>query len=269
MDWQPGFWDVSKDEYYLQKDYVSASMLSDFRENREMFFRTHVERSFEAEKPKHFGFGTAFHVAILEPEKYDAEVAVAPSVDMRTNKGKEAFAEFSAANVDKHIISAADHELIVRMRDVLMSNADAVELLSVPRRTEQPARWVNEETGLWSRCMYDGILFTGDVIDLKSASTGDPRSWARDAGNFGYHRKQAWYDDGRTAAGLSGDFLFIVVSKEQFPRAVVARLDPDDVEVGRRQNLDDLVAYQACLDMERWAAPSGILDLKIPFYALE
>lgn len=270
VDWQPGFWDIAKDEYYLHRDFLSASTLEDFRENREMFFAKHIDRTYVPEKKSYFEFGNAFHIAILEPHLFDENVVVSPKFDRRTSKGKEAEAEFLASHLNKTVIDADDHSLIVRMRDAVYSDPVAADLLSTPRRTEQPARWINEETGVWCRCMYDGFLLDGTVLDLKSSSCGTPRTWAKDAGLYGYHRRQAWYEDGRAAIGMEGDFLFVVVSKEEFPRAFVARLDSDDVELGRRQNLDDLVAFQACVEMERWVSVSpGIVDVKIPYFALE
>ncbi len=265
-----GFWEVPREAYFADKDWISASMLEDFKANRYEFFSKHVlKEPQEGEEKHHFTFGKAFHSAILEPEKFEAEVVVSPKFDKRKPAEKQASIEFHASNAGKVVIDKDDHEMLLRMQDSVFRNADAREWLSLPGRTEQPVRWV-QDSGLQAKCMFDRLVVDGAVIDLKSSACGTPRAWARDAGLYGYHRRQAWYEDGRASLGLEGDFIFIVVSKEKYPRTFVARINPENVELGRNQNYEAALKYQSCLEMQRWVDDDdGVVEVNIPFYFLE
>ena len=96
-------------EYYADNSYVTNSMLSKLNKGPE-----HLQHYLNGgvEESSALNFGKAFHLYILEKDKFDAEVAVFKG---KTRRGKE-WDAFNEANVGKIIISSKEDFKIREMK---------------------------------------------------------------------------------------------------------------------------------------------------------
>lgn len=158
-------------------------------------------------------FGTAFHTAILEPERFANEYIVI-ELDRRTKVGKEAYE--NALSEGKKVLSVAEMEKIKSMLSNVAKNDTVVNLLNSP--SEVSYFWEDKYTGLQCKARADSIksLDSRDLlIDVKTTTDCSATAFAKACVNYNYDLQAAYYTTGYTElTGRQCDFVFIVIEKE-------------------------------------------------------
>lgn len=213
--------------------------------------------------------GTAIHLGVLEPERFEREVALSPKFDRRTKDGKAAAAAFEAEHAGKHLLSADDFDLVRRCVDAVHAHPAAGSLLQhgVP---EVSLRWPDAVHGVACKARLDWLRPDGGIVDLKSAIDASPGGFARAIGQFGYALQCAHYQLGAEAVLAQAPyFAFIAVEKEP-PFAVgVYVLDPESVEAARERVRTAYARYQECAAANAWPAYSPLIEtINAPRWAL-
>ena len=183
------------------------------------------------EETEAMAFGTAFHLALLEPELFQESYVVTPdfgdlrAVEGRTTKeegkaNKLRKAEWLDKNQGKSFLDAGDADRIASMVAAVQAHGPARDCLRGAK--EQVIQWVDGPTGLACKARVD---VRGDrIVDVKTATDVSPRGFGRQAANLLYHGQVAWYNDGAIAAG--------VATRLELPRFLVAQsVAPFDVAV--------------------------------------
>ena len=161
--------------------------------------------------------GTALHTAVLEPELWDATVAVPPhAFDRRTKAGKELAAEFERAAEGKIVLSPDDADRVRRMADAVHKHPAAKFLLDLPGRREASYTWKDPATGL--ECKTRPDWHSEDrrlVVDVKTTKDASREEFAKSIANFDYHVQAAWNQGALEAE----QFLSLCIESER-PYAV-------------------------------------------------
>lgn len=135
------------------------------------------------------------------------------------------------------LLKAEDFEPMADWLESLWDHDAAYTLLRTGKGFfERAIRWTDPQTGLILRCKPDRMTDTF-IADLKTSRGANPKSFAKDAQNFGYHRQAAWYQDGVEA--LTGErlpFVFAVIEKNPPYRVETFEMEDEWVETGRLQN---------------------------------
>ena len=204
--------------------------------------------------------GTLSHLAILEPDRFDSEVFVAPEVNKRTKAGKAELEAWQASLPDDAVIADPDHHaLACAMRESVMAQPYARALLE-DGSAEQTMLATDHETGIDLKARADWLPSGhAAIVDLKTAQDASETAFARAAGNFKYHIQAAFYTDIAKAVEL-GDCAFVFIAVETAPPHAVAlyQLDDEAMHSGR-------IRYQRALDRYRDSRDSG----QWPGYAQE
>lgn len=174
-------------------------------------------------------FGQALHMSVLQPEIYAENFAAAPEADRRTKAGKAIWADFTAKNKDKTIISAEWQEKIEAMTAKLNADPFVRRLLSGER--EKPFFWTDELTGEECKCRVDCITEIGGnlyVVDIKTAENAATDVFMRKSVDYGYPLQAGMYCEGvKKATGKECSFVFIAIEKS--PPYAVNIMQADDV----------------------------------------
>jgi hypothetical protein len=139
-------------------------------------------------------FGSAFHMALLQPDLFPSSYAVAPDLDRRSKEGKLQYDKFVYEADGKTVISTADYAIIDEMLQATMANTIASELLSSCKQFEAEFSWNNADTGTPMRGFIDAIG-PNYIIDIKTTTNADPQSFQWDIFRNYYHRQAAIYLD--------------------------------------------------------------------------
>jgi PDDEXK-like uncharacterized protein DUF3799 len=206
--------------------------------------------------------GRATHMAVFEPERFNAECVVWES--RRAGKEWESFQQ--------------EH----RGREVLTydMHADAVTIGSAARRDQTAAKYLAkgqaEQTMLWSH-PPDGIEAKGRVdfvtedaiVDLKTTRDASHMGFGSQAARLLYHAQAAYYVDGYKA--VTGRLLpYVIVAVEAAPPNVVQvyELPPDVLDLGRDIYLELLDTLARCRKQNDWPGyGDGVLTLQLPAWA--
>lgn len=170
-------------------------------------------------------FGQAFHMAILQPEIYYDNFAVAPVSDRRT----KAWKEFCAKNPNKISIEKEWQETISEMKDKLLADPFVRQLLSGEH--EKPYFWTDKLTGEECKCRADCITEIGGnvyVVDIKTCENAATDVFMGKSVDYGYPLQAAMYCEGvKQATGRECSFVFIAIEKS--PPYAVNIMQADDI----------------------------------------
>lgn len=215
------------------------------------------------EPSQQMDLGSAIHVAVLEPDAFDARYVCGIRVDRRTTVGKAEWAAFQAEHAGKGILSADEHETCERVRESVWRQPWAQELLAGPGANEVSALWVDEQIKIPCKSRIDRLA--SRVIDLKSTRDASAESFGRSVANFDYHLQAAFYLDGLdTLQPAVREWVWIAV--ETAPPYAPALYVPttEMIEEGRKRYRAALVQWRECMREGWWpgyASTPQLLDL--------
>lgn len=206
-----------------------------------------------------FALGTAAHMAILEPAKFEATYVVFQG--RRAGKAWEAF-EYEALAAGKSILNQKEYDQTIKIRDAVRGNARASRYLQ-GGAPEVALTWKLGEFACKGRADYIGEA----IVDLKSTKDASPRSFAYACQRYGYFGQAAWYSDGAClSTGKRRPFVFIAVESTA-PYVVQVYTVPEHVlERGREQYLTLLGRLDYCTKNNFWGGYSEAeeMDLELP-----
>ena len=207
-------------------------------------------------------FGTAAHVAILEPEDFEARVMRGPE-DRRGNKWTDAVEYCRLEN--KTLLVQSAYDQVLAIRDAVHANSYINGILTGGKRmVEASGYWIDRKTGRLCRCRPD--LWREDIgvmVDLKTALSARPDDFARSVVNYGYHAQEPFYSDGWGELGKTvNGFLFLAWEKESPYACGLYELPPSIVEEGRQIMRKALDRYAECEKSGTWPGyPEGVQEL--------
>lgn len=239
------------EQEYRSHPAISRSELWRIHESPQKFkyFKEHPEEPTPA-----LLFGQVFHKMALEPDTFDFEFVVMPSVDRRTKEGKQIWTEFLEKAEGKTVIPAEMYEQANAMCESLASVPFAQKLLNGPR--EVPFFWVDELTGEECKCRTDCLNTQYSqpiIVDVKSTTDASTDAFIRDAIKYGYDFQSAMYSEG-VSKHIQQKPLFVFIVVEKTPPYAVNILQADELLLRRGYRLfrDYIEIYHDCKQTENW-----------------
>ncbi|AYD84628.1 RecE-like exonuclease [Mycobacterium phage Paito] len=229
---------------------------------------------------KNYDFGHAAHkmvlgkgakLKMLDPKVHGLKADGKPA----QNPTSTAMWRKSAADARKQgliPVAKSDMEKAQTMAGRVFQHRVAARLLS-KGRAEHSIYWHDDATRVRLRCRPDFItegLGRTICVDYKTATSANPRQFMRAVAEYGYHQQQAFYEDGLAEIGLTDvGFLFIVQSKTAPFTVSVCEIDPEIVELGRRQNRVAIELFARCMKQDRWPGYDGIQTVGMAGWAVK
>lgn len=148
--------------------------------------------------------GTAVHCLVLEPEKFNDEIAVLPSLDRRTKKGKEEYENFKIQSEGKTIITAEQHDKARFMAESVLTHPDAGHFLE-DVLVEQSIYWWYRSGDVDDDTQYKELLKVRPdalsktyamCIDLKTTDDATETAFMKSIEKYYYHLSAAMYLEG-------------------------------------------------------------------------
>lgn len=241
-------------EYHADKDVVGHSALVEMLRSPQHFWHR-LNALFEPTPA--MALGTAVHTAVLEPAKFAAEYSVAPKFDRRTKDGKEAYAQWQAANVGKLFITDEEMATCHAIVGAIAQHQAAAEALG-GSLNEMSYFWRDAETGVRCRIRPDALVVdeAGEIqaiVDLKTCRDASAGKFARTIAERGYDLQAAFYVDGLSKL-LGRRVPFYFLAAETYAPHGVALYSTGErtFEVGRSKYKAALQMVQWCRENNRW-----------------
>jgi len=279
-DWQPGPWDVTHDEYHAEHRWIGSSMAKSFDEHGPAWYReVYVDRTRPKSPPtEDMLFGTAFHVALLQPELFEAQVAREPDgLNLRKPVDREVLAKWREMNAGKITLKSALFDQITPMLAATVACPAIRDILDLDGLVERGLRWrcSAADLGIPCKCLLDVLIGTSDgytIYDVKTAKDTRPEPFAKQALNLGYLISAAHYVEGieQALGGGPVEFVWIVADKRPpYSEPRLYRLGREELELGRKRRLEILTRMVDCYEYDDWF-PAGygeVQDLRFPRFA--
>lgn len=260
---KPGIYFDMPNEDYHSGPGISKSGLWTIETKTPAHYKFAVRKETKA-----FDFGEGCHLAILQPNLFEAQVIRGPE-DRRGNKWKD-MVEACAIN-KKLLLTGGDYDSVLALRDAVHSNRWISNILTGGKPLiEASGYWIDEATGELCRCRPDFYREDlGVIVDVKSTLSAHPDAFARSVINYGYHSQEAFYSDGWQALGKPIDGFVFLGWEKTAPFAFAAyELPPSIVDEGRAVMRKALTTYAECTKANNWPGfPEGVQELPIKRWA--
>lgn len=235
---------------------LSKSGLDQFRKSP-AHFRAWQDGVTKNESSPALEFGTAVHMAILEPELFAKSYAVFTG-DRRTKDGKAAYEAVIASGMTP--LNQEQWDNITGAAAAVHAHPAAAPLLNdIQTEVSCFDNWM----GVKVKARIDG-LGKDYIIDVKTTQDASPIAFAKSCAQFRYHVQAAWY---RQITGINR-FVFIAVEKEAPYGVACYELDEQAINLGIDIIEEQLRTYVECEQLNSWPCYSSqIQSLSLPAWA--
>lgn len=263
---KPGIYPHVSAEEYARWDAIRHSILSNVA--RSPMHALHAMRHPKPQTPA-MELGQATHYAILEPERYGAEVVRGLERERRSKADRAAWAELEAEHRGKIILRPSDYDAIDELVRAVWAHPLAANLLGGKGRNEVGVLWEDAETGRACKARLDRITSYAGwtcVLDLKTTPDARPGPFAAACARFYYYSQAAYYLEGlSTLDERPRRFLWIAVEKDPPHGVTVYEPSWAALEQGRLDFRDWLRAYDEAERTGHWWGYSGeIREIEMP-----
>lgn len=271
LDYPPGLHrDVPPDVYHARHLGLVSKSALDLVHHSLSRYKAWIDGSYEVEPMAALDFGSAFHCAVLEPDRFGLAYATEPDFgDCRKKENKAARDEWRETHAGRTLISPDDEKRIRGMSAALRAHPLAAKLLrdGIPEVT---ARWKDPETGLECKTRADYFVRRLEMaVDLKSADDASYEAFQRAIGRFRYDVTDALYRGGFGAIGAPvRHYVFLVVEKRPPYDVATYTLDSESIQRGYAHATADMQRLADAVRIDEWPGlPVGIQTINLPRWA--
>lgn len=217
-------------------------------------------------------FGRAFHAALLEPERFAQDWAVAPDFgDLRTKVAKEARDAWRAKYPHAVLLPQEDADRINGMLESVRAHPWARRAIR-DGAAEVTCLWTDQESGLPCKARADYFVDGNApfVLDVKTCEDASPEAFARSIATYGYHTQHAHYCDGwRVAYKPLANYLLLAVEHQPPYAVALYHLDTASEQRGYDLRAEGIARIARGMKTGLWPAYSNdIRPISLPRWAL-
>jgi hypothetical protein len=194
--------------------------------------------------------GRATHTAVFEPDSFMREYAL---FDGKVRAGK-AWDAFRAMHAGRTILTSAQYDKAIAIRDAVRTNSDAMFYLQ-RGEAEKAITWTDKPTGLRCKARLDFLSHVRPcVVDLKTTNDIGERAFKAQCEKMGYFRQLAMYTAGAVAADLLVVPRAVIIAVENKPPYEVAvyPIEADALVTAGEEVAELLGVLKDCLASDSW-----------------
>lgn len=215
------------------KDYHLSSALGST--DLKKVLRSVAHYRYDKENPKEptkaMKFGTAFHMAALEPKIFKQTFTIMP--EFKGAGSRAAKSDWLQKNEGRLVLDSEDVAAIMAMLKNISSHKTASKLLA-DGYAEEAYFWEHKDAKIPLKCKPDFLRSGRIVADLKTTIDASFDSFQKSIMQYKYHLSAAHYLDGiSTVLGATYDTFLLIAVESEPPHAVqVFDLDHATLEKG-------------------------------------
>lgn len=215
-----------------------------------------------------FAFGTAAHLATLQPAEFDKRIRIEPEVKRTSNAGKAEHAEFEASLKPGDLpISSKELEQLSRMAEKFRESPEVAELLAGENQNaiEHCLLSAQFHKEIIFKCKPD--LYNPDlnaVIDYKTTDDASPEAFAASAAKYLYHLQAAAY-----LSATRAQAFYIIAQEKSYPYSVaVYEMTGHEIKAGEVLFAKAFANYALAYHNGVFEYAPGVQKLNMPAWAL-
>lgn len=191
-------------------------------------------------------FGSAFHLAVLEPDRLGKDVIAFRETKTRGVK----FDKVAEENPGCYVLLGDEYDMLMRMQDSFFSHPLARHITK-GAKLEASAFWTDPATQLDCKARID-ILHNDSIYDVKTARDASYAGFKKSGSQYGYDQQGAWYQDAAMANGFEIETVGFVVAEKESAEIQIFIMDQSDLDRGREKNRLQTAVYAHCLRTSYW-----------------
>jgi hypothetical protein len=254
---------LSSEDYHKHAAVGSSSLKKVLRSPAH--YKYDLENPSEATPSQEFG--TAAHMALLEPDKFQEMMAIKPKFSGTGARAKQD--QWEAENHGKIKLSADQYADILGMRESLLKCKTAYNLLS-GGKAEESYFDVCPETGIARKARPDFLRDGHIIVDIKTTTDARESEFMRSIAAYQYHLSAAYYLDVVTSVTGQKYNEFVIVAVEKAPPYGVAvyHLCDQTIGAGRHLYRKALTSLAACQKHNNFHGyPDKVQSISLPPWA--
>lgn len=258
-------------DYHADNSAVSSTRLKRILKSPANFYSTFIQdEEDELTRSDSLRFGSAFHLAILEPKLFFKSYVKMP--EFKGVGSQAAKAEWLGAQ-PKGTVLVTEKEMIMLegMVNSVLSHRDASALLK-HGQAEVSGYYRDPETGIKCRFRPDFINFELlTLIDVKTTTDASAEAFSRTIWNYRYDIQMAMYCTGTEQILGKWPHYPIFLAVEKAPPYEVAVYVADELvlNVGRESYRECMRRVAECLKLNKWPAmQTSLQPISLPAWAL-
>jgi hypothetical protein len=264
---------------YLAIEAASSGACKDLASMSPYAWRNRAQTSTPAQL-----LGTLAHMAILEPERF-GESVVQPSVDLRTNAGKEALVDWLTAIVGEPtvrppaksatgtildlylaelrprldsvgiiVVTEDQRDLCLGMRDAVLSRSHTRTVIEAEGRIEVTGLCTDPDYEIPCKVRPDKLLLGEPIIiSLKTAQSVAERDYLRASWKYGY-AGSAWFY-ARMLHEITGEkhkYWELAVESDQPHDCALYEYSDTEIAQGEDMMRRGMETYRTCTESGLW-----------------
>lgn len=187
-------------EVYHQSPNIGSSMLKVMLESPRRYKAEFIDRKIKRKETHSLNFGSAIHLALLEPQVFLKRYAVEPDLRRNTNLYKEWREAVLLSDPNSVIISSEDMDNLKGMIESIMGHAEASSMLRKGIPEQSIYQFIDQGDGLEKyrfqvKARPDYLHENGDIIDLKTCRDAGFSKFRRQLYELEYHVSAAFYKE--------------------------------------------------------------------------
>lgn len=264
----------------IKKRPLSYSSLKWFKKSP-LHFMHYRNAPKDKEESAALKFGNLLDCLLLTPEEFGSRYIILP--ETKTVKECETREEYDRLknayekainNTRKVAIKNEDLEKATLMRDIIWAHPMAKKLIERVTNVQCEKKWLDKETGLWTKTILDGE--SDDIIfELKTAKSADPEDFEKDAYNLGYHLQCGIELSALAKKGKFPQFWYMVIEKTAPYGLSIFQPSKDYIELGKKEYRHYVTSFKKCIDENRFdegyeyrsSRIDKTFELDLPFWA--
>lgn len=214
-------------------------------------------------------FGRAFHMALLEPARFEASYTVLRKFDKRYNDQKAAHAAWLSEIGNAETLDPDALRTIQRMVDAVKRHPLASAMVR-DGEPELTLAWKDPNTGLSCKSRLDYYVRSlGMIVDAKSTEDASREAFRRDIAKYGYHRQDALYRSAALELEMPVEHFVLMAVEKSPPHAVATySLDAEAIGAGYSSVRRDVDTLAECMRRGSWPGyPETIQQIDVPPWA--
>lgn len=248
-------------KYHANHHWMSQSALKVLRESPKHFIHELAKyQGGEKEDKDAFRFGTAAHLAILEPQLFRKRFVAQPDFgDLRVKANRNSRDAWKSEQDSEAVI--LDSEEMEKLTAMILEVQKTTGKLFEKGLVERSIYFRDEATSIQCKCRPDLITEYDRgplIVDFKTTRDIEEAIFSKDMKNYGYLVQLAFYADAASKIlGYDVDCAIVAVEKEPPFDCAIYILNDDDVEYGRQWYKWALNLYRTCYTLGKWPGKAG------------
>jgi hypothetical protein len=247
-------------------------MLKTMLESPRRYKAEYIDRKIERKETPALNFGSAIHLALLEPKVFLKRYAVEPALRRNTNLYKEWREAVLASDPTAVILSQEDMDNLHGMIESVLSHSEAASMLrrGVPEQSVyQTVEVDGQKIGV--KCRPDWLHENGDIIDLKTTRDAGFHVFRRQLYELKYHVSAAFYHaivELEFGQKTYRQFWWVAIEKSAPWDVCVYRANDMVLDAGGVAWRKALALYKRCIESSVWPGKQDQpQDIDLPGYA--